>query len=400
MEKGTPSMTTRGESDRSAGRRVVRRWWSIPAGVVFGIVVGIVGWGAFNTALEATNSLDFCISCHEMRSTVHEEYRASVHWANPSGVRAVCSDCHVPKDWTHKVIRKVQASGELWAKLAGTIDTAEKFEARRLDLARREWARMRESDSRECRNCHSYEAMDFHKQRPKSAEAMKAAEGKGYTCIDCHKGIAHKLPDLTARHREMARRMTEAVPSLAIGATVTALVTMDVFADATGGSPVARVVPGMPVRVLAKEGDRLRIEAMVWQREGTVRTVYAAFGRRITAATVVDGDRLEIEAGAARVEPERDETWTEGRLRGWTAAPGWVSDGGRIAAYAAEMYDANCSFCHALPKPEAYDAEKWISNINAMRRFVPLGDDELSFLLGHLQRRAKDGEAQTRGAGG
>jgi cytochrome c-type protein NapC len=51
----------------------------------------------------------------------------------------------VPKDWTHKMIRKIQASREVWGKLTGTIDTKEKFEAKRLVLAEREWARMKAS---------------------------------------------------------------------------------------------------------------------------------------------------------------------------------------------------------------------------------------------------------------
>ena len=62
-------------------------------------VAGIVFWGGFNTAMEATNTLGFCISCHEMESTVYQEYRASSHHTNPSGVQAVCSDCHVPREW-------------------------------------------------------------------------------------------------------------------------------------------------------------------------------------------------------------------------------------------------------------------------------------------------------------
>ncbi|MCC6718359.1 MAG: NapC/NirT family cytochrome c [Acetobacteraceae bacterium] len=123
--------------------------------ILAGFFSGIIFWGGFNTGMEATNTLDFCISCHEMRNTVYQEYRQIIHFTNRSGVRAVCSDCHVPKDWTHKLIRKVQASGELYGKLMGTISTPEKFEAKRLTLARREWARMKGADSRECRNCHS-----------------------------------------------------------------------------------------------------------------------------------------------------------------------------------------------------------------------------------------------------
>ena len=159
-----------------------------------GFVGGIVFWGGFKTAMEATNTLEFCISCHEMRDTVYEEYKQTIHYSNRTGVRAVCSDCHVPKDWAHKMARKVKASGEIWGKLAGTIDTPEKFEAKRLELATHEWDRMKKSDSRECRNCHSFDGMDTEKQKNRASKMHKIAQSDNKTCIDCHKGIAHKKP--------------------------------------------------------------------------------------------------------------------------------------------------------------------------------------------------------------
>ena len=161
-----------------------------------GFVGGIVFWGGFNTAMEATNTLEFCISCHEMRDTVYEEYKQTIHYSNRTGVRAVCSDCHVPKDWAHKMARKVKASGEIWGKLAGTIDTPEKFEAKRLELATHEWDRMKKSDSRECRNCHSFDGMDTEKQKNRASKMHKIAQSDNKTCIDCHKGIAHQLPQI------------------------------------------------------------------------------------------------------------------------------------------------------------------------------------------------------------
>ncbi len=152
-------------------------------------------WGAFNTGMEATNSLDFCTSCHEMRDTVFEEYKQTVHYMNRSGVRAACPDCHVPKDWTHKFVRKVQASQELYSKfISHGIDTPEKFEAKRMELAEHVWKTMKESDSRECRNCHSWDAMNPEKQHPRARAKMAQAQKDGKTCIDCHKGIAHLLP--------------------------------------------------------------------------------------------------------------------------------------------------------------------------------------------------------------
>jgi len=155
---------------------------------------GIIFWGGFNTGMEMTNTLEFCTTCHEMRDTVYQEYKETIHYSNRTGVRAICSDCHVPKDWVHKMIRKSKASFEVWGKITGSIDTKEKFEAKRIELATHEWERMKESNSRECRNCHTFDAMsaELQKQTP-YRKHMKAKE-EGKTCIDCHKGIAHQLP--------------------------------------------------------------------------------------------------------------------------------------------------------------------------------------------------------------
>jgi cytochrome c-type protein NapC len=159
-----------------------------------GFIAGILFSGGFSTAMDATNQLEFCIGCHEMKDTVYEEYKKTIHYSNRSGVRATCPDCHVPKDFAHKMMRKIQASKEVWGKFTGTIDTKEKFEAKRLQLAEHEWARMKSVDSRECRNCHSFEGMDQDKQKQRSRKNHEMAQKDKKTCIDCHKGIAHQRP--------------------------------------------------------------------------------------------------------------------------------------------------------------------------------------------------------------
>ena len=112
-------------------------------------------------------------------------------YKNASGVRAICSDCHVPHAWGPKMIRKIQASNELWHKLMGTIDTPEKFEAKRLELATHVWETMKATDSRECRNCHSFEAMDFRA----SARTVARKDGAGGAW---HRSVGridlHRLP--------------------------------------------------------------------------------------------------------------------------------------------------------------------------------------------------------------
>jgi nitrate/TMAO reductase-like tetraheme cytochrome c subunit len=159
---------------------------------IVGGIAGIIFWGGFNTAMEATNTMEFCVSCHEMEENVYTEYKETIHFQNRTGVRATCSDCHVPDPWVHKVVRKIQASNELLHKALGTIDTPEKFEDKRLTLAKNVWKAMKESDSRECRNCHSWEAMSSTLQKRRAQKRHISARQDNMTCIDCHKGIAHR----------------------------------------------------------------------------------------------------------------------------------------------------------------------------------------------------------------
>ncbi|MDL0431294.1 NapC/NirT family cytochrome c [Marinobacter sp. TBZ242] len=173
----------------------------IPAGGFVMLLTGAILLGGVNFAMEETNTLEFCTSCHEMNAFVYPEYEQSAHFSNQSGVRAVCSDCHVPKDWWGKVVRKTEATfNEIPSWITGKIDTPEKFEAHRREMAESVWAKMRASNSATCRSCHSYEAMalsmqDRYAKRRHSREYREATDK---TCIDCHQGIAHNLPEVTA----------------------------------------------------------------------------------------------------------------------------------------------------------------------------------------------------------
>ena len=85
------------------------------------------------------------------------------------------------------------------------------FLAYRCSLAQKVLKTMAETDSRECRNCHINRSMNLDEQTDVASNRHAFAVQKGETCIDCHKGIAHELPEefLDADHERIEK---EGVP--------------------------------------------------------------------------------------------------------------------------------------------------------------------------------------------
>ncbi|MBF0212578.1 MAG: NapC/NirT family cytochrome c [Magnetococcales bacterium] len=167
-----------------------------------GLAVGVTGFVGFHFLLMDgyTNSLGFCVSCHEMEG-VYKEYQKSIHYKNPSGVRVACSGCHVPHgkglpDYVDKVLDKVIVGGRhLYHHLVGTYPDEATFEKSRYRLAQLVLENMRQRDSKECRQCHTYEAMQLADQQRSAANKHERMMQSGTkTCIDCHMGIAHEEP--------------------------------------------------------------------------------------------------------------------------------------------------------------------------------------------------------------
>ena len=178
-------------------RRPSSRWMlGIPAGAVLAFVLGAVALGTTNYVLHKTSSTEFCYACHSHEAFIKPEYEASSHFANASGVRASCGDCHLPHDsWFELVWTKAVVSLDAIPELAGKLDTAEKYEAHRAEMAQNVWRQFKENDSKFCRGCHSIDAMLLEDQQRTAARRHAKAEENGETCIDCHYGLVHEEPE-------------------------------------------------------------------------------------------------------------------------------------------------------------------------------------------------------------
>jgi cytochrome c-type protein NapC len=173
--------------------------------VVVVFLLGLASFGAMNAFFAYTNTTEFCTSCHSMTVNL-KEYQETIHYKNPSGVRAECADCHVPHDFLPKLKAKILAAKDVYHEFIGDFAVSDELKAdedaylehynkHRWEMANAVWKKMKETDSRECRSCHNFEAMDFEEQGKQAANKHPRAMEKGQTCIDCHKGIAHMEPD-------------------------------------------------------------------------------------------------------------------------------------------------------------------------------------------------------------
>lgn len=188
--------TKTGPARRFWGR--VRAWCTKPGTILIlaaGLVIGGAASGGLATFMVYANSEAFCAgACHEM-GQLKKEYTGTIHDINRSGVQATCNDCHVPHGYVPNYLAKLGLISDVWGHyVTHSIDTKEKFEARRPVLAQRVWAYMKANDSRECRHCHTTANMDKEKQTKEAVASHAKGRRLGQTCIDCHYAISHKEP--------------------------------------------------------------------------------------------------------------------------------------------------------------------------------------------------------------
>jgi cytochrome c-type protein NapC len=126
---------------------------------------------------------------------LQKEHKGTIHDVNRSGVRATCNDCHVPHEYVPNYLAKLGLLSDVWGHWTGSINTKEKFEAKRFELAKRVWVYMKANDSRECRHCHTTAKMDPDLQTEKALKRHEKGRLEGLTCIECHFAIAHTEPD-------------------------------------------------------------------------------------------------------------------------------------------------------------------------------------------------------------
>lgn len=362
------------------------------------IILSIIGFFSLTGILltgvalhPALSSTDFCVSCHEMEAPL-AEYKKSSHFSSASGVRAECSSCHITKGFGPTLYDKIDALRHVYGHFLGTLETEEKYENARLRMAERVWADMKEHDSRECRSCHKQDNFVFDKfQSHTSAKKMAKGLDAGKTCIDCHKGLVHKMPDMSTGYKLLQKQLVAASINPKIKKdTVFPLETVLSYPD-KAGEREARILGGTRLTVIENKGQWLKVRVNGWQQDGIDAMIYALQGKRIFSVALDGAARGKPTVHSTMFDEDTEQTWHKVSYETWVSNKGLVQNEEQLWEYGEKLHSGSCGACHMAIPAGHFLANQWIGVMKDMKRNVRhLSKEQYRFLQKYLQLNAKD----------
>jgi trimethylamine-N-oxide reductase (cytochrome c) cytochrome c-type subunit TorY len=342
------------------------------------------GWltlGGTAYIMAKTSSTEFCVSCHTMQIP-YEEYQGSLHFSNAKGIRAECADCHIPKSPLDYVITKVRASKDIYHEfVTGKIDTEDKYEAHRSEMAEVVWQQMRENDSVTCRSCHTREAMDPFEQTKDAVKMHEFGVENGQTCIDCHKGVAHFPPEM-----EMDSEAFDKLLSFTKKTAVDANIVYPVETIAMGD--LGSINPATKLIVTNFEDGVRSVEINAFQMKGAEQVLYVGNGQRSIVAVLTEIGMATVEGGEYKTDDYGND-WRTAKLSAKIESQ--VLDSlDPLWAYAEELDNVYCSGCHAKIATNHFTVNAWGPVAKSMGERTDITIENLEILTKFFQNHAKD----------
>ncbi|WP_075319910.1 NapC/NirT family cytochrome c [Histophilus somni] len=355
---------------------------------IVGVLLGVIILAGVQYAMKATSTTEFCVSCHSMQQP-QAEWEASIHFSNRKGIRAECADCHIPQDNVfHYVKTKVFAVKDLWhTYVTDKLPDEEAFEKHRLEMAKSVWQDLKESDSATCRSCHSFEAMEMSSQTSTAQKMHKTGIETNQTCIDCHKGIAHFMPEIevddTAAYGELTKHAGE------FKQTDKILYSLAMSPAQLAQGDEVRLMPFAEVNDWKLQDDNIIGTIHGWQQVGAETIVYAQLGQRIMLAL---GDGIEKNVNVLQTVHDKvtDSEWKEVTFEINVAKNVLTSNLEALNQFGNNLNQTHCSGCHAPIGADHYTANQWIGVVNSMKDRTSMTADDVRSVTIYLQRNAKD----------
>lgn len=375
---------------RKEGRLKWLRGWRALLLMLSGIVIGLLLVAGGVTVMHKTSDTAFCVSCHSMERPL-AEYQGSVHFQNPAGIRAECADCHIPGEPLSYMLTKIAAAKDVYGEITGKIDTEEKYNAHKLQMAESVWKTMKANDSATCRSCHSFDAMDILAQRPEARKAHPIAIKENQTCIDCHRGVAHILPDMRSSNAAGASQLAALVSEVkASDSPLYSIKTLSFTLQPNVETPAGTLFPSTPLIPLRREGSLTEARLEGWQQDGVTGVIYGAPGKRIIRAVLDETSQQQLKTLSSVTDHQTDTQWHQVSLTLWFPSDTLIAGQQKIWQYASDLMSANCTGCHGLTALDHFTANQWIGVMKGMAPRTALDEEQLRILTLYAQNHASD----------
>ncbi|MCW9697839.1 NapC/NirT family cytochrome c [Avibacterium sp. 20-129] len=358
-------------------------------GGLFGILLGIGVFAGSQYAMKATSSTEFCVSCHSMEIP-KQEWEGSVHFSNRKGVRAECANCHIPQDSAfHYVKTKVMALKDVWNTfVVDKLPDQDAYETHRLAMAKAVWAEMKASDSVTCKSCHNQEAMVLSEQSEAAQKMHKIAQETNQTCIDCHKGIVHFMPEMEVDNNEANSELAKHNGQFSTEDKTLYSLAMANATLQEGGT--IRLMPYAELTDWNTADEQVKATLSGWQQEGAESVVYMDLGKRIMVALLENVAQEKVQVIRSVYDEVTAANWKEIRLPIVVPKSNLTADLTALNQFGKNLNETYCSGCHAPISADHYTANQWIGVVNSMKDRTSLSDDDVRTLTIYLQRNGKD----------
>ncbi|MDB1126112.1 NapC/NirT family cytochrome c [Vibrio algarum] len=349
--------------------------------LTIGVVIGWITLGGTASILHSTSNTTFCLSCHSMQIP-YEEYQGSKHFNNAKGIRAECSDCHIPTDPIDYMITKIKASKDIYHEfITGKIDSEEKYEQHRLAMAEAVWDQMRDNDSATCRSCHDFTAMDPYEQSDSAVTMHKFGSENNQTCIDCHKGVAHFAPEAEMDNEAYSQLIDLTAKTLANDTSVYPI-------DFISIGDLGNINPTVELSLISNDSGLRTVQISGYQMQGAERVLYMDKGQRAVIATLSSKGQSELNVGQYQ-EDDYGNFWRSATLTAKTDAP-LLNTIQPIWDYAKELDNVYCATCHAIIQPHHFTVNAWGPVAKGMGERTDISELNLEILTKYFQSHAKD----------
>ncbi|MFT7315254.1 MAG: trimethylamine-N-oxide reductase (cytochrome c) cytochrome c-type subunit TorY [Paraglaciecola sp.] len=354
--------------------------------LLIGAVIGMITLGGSAYVLNKTSTTEFCVSCHTM-DRAYEEYKVSKHFTNNKGIRAECADCHIPQEPLDYLITKIRASKDVYHEfITGRIDSPEKYENHRLEMAESVWATLRANDSSTCRSCHNRDAMDPYEQTKNAMKMHAYGDENNQTCIDCHKGVAHFAPEI-----KLDSKAFDALSALTAETSQDAA-TVYPFKSIGMGS-LGTILPATELQVISSDSDKRTVQINGYQMKGAEKVMYIAEGQRAIIALLSEEGIGKLVLGDFK-EDIYGNQWASASLTAEINEP--VLDKLKpLWRYADQLDNVYCSTCHSKIPPDHFTVNAWATVVKSMGERTNISVLNLQILTKFLQSNAKDSTDNT-----